>query len=151
MFGLVKLSKAFGYRVHLLRLNPKLRHERIKWLSAITGCGEEACKLYVEEVERDKEFLRAVRGLFRRYVKYYIPSRFDFMASETGGSMFFHCVSLYAFVRLVKPKIIVESGGTPGKSSAFILRALERNGGESYTRLTCLRNLLHRIKLRRSQ
>jgi hypothetical protein len=129
----IRVVRALGYRVHLLRINPRLRRQRIKWLSDLTERDESICKQYVEEVEKEKKFLRAVRSLFRRYTRNYIPSPFDFMASETGGSMFFHCVSLYAFVRLTKPEVIVETGGTPGKSSAFILRALERNGGELYT------------------
>jgi predicted O-methyltransferase YrrM len=57
----------------------------------------------------------------------YHPSRFDFMMSETGSSLFFHCVSMYVLIRLLRPEAIVETGGTPGKSSAFALRALERN------------------------
>ena len=48
--------------------------------------------------------------------------------------MFFHLVSLYALVRIARSRVVVETGGTPGKSSAFILRALERNGtGDLYT------------------
>lgn len=42
--------------------------------------------------------------------------------------MFFHLVSLYALVRIIRPHAVLETGGTPGKSSAFILRALSRNG-----------------------
>jgi predicted O-methyltransferase YrrM len=56
------------------------------------------------------------------------------MVAENGSTMFFHCVSLYAFTRLIRPSVVVETGGTPGKSSAFILRALQRNGhGHLYT------------------
>ena len=146
MLGIVRLCKALRYRFHLLLINPKLRKNRIEFLSELTGSDYDTCKLYIEEIEKDKEFLRAVTGLLKKYTRYYIPSRFDFMASETGGSVFFHSVSLYAFVRLIQPKVIVETGGTPGKSSAFILRALERNGGVSFTRSICHHRNQSRIK-----
>lgn len=129
MLGLGRLGRALRYRIHLLIINPRSRQERVKWLSGLTGFNESTCNLYIQEIEKDKEFLRAIRGLFKRHVKHYIPSLFDFMASETGGSVFFPFVSMYAFVRLIKPEIIVETGGTPGKSSAFILRALQCNRG----------------------
>src|SRR3989442_7576278 len=39
-----------------------------------------------------------------------------------------HLLVLYALVRLRKPRVLLESGVGPGSSTAFILRALQRNG-----------------------
>jgi hypothetical protein len=92
-------------------------------------------KQFIIEIERDIPFLDAVRALFVQNCVYW-PMPTDFMIDDRqpGLTMFFHAVSLYAVIRLVKPKIVVETGGTPGKSSAFMLRAMERNGfGELWT------------------
>ena len=54
--------------------------------------------------------------------------------SGRSGSVFFNEVTLYAMMRALRPMVVVETGGTPGKSTAFMLRALERNGiGHLYT------------------
>ena len=44
------------------------------------------------------------------------------------GGMGMHPVIYYALVRLVRPKVIVETGVSSGFSSRFLLLALERNG-----------------------
>jgi len=84
-------------------------------------------------VEYDRHFLRDLRAAYRKFTRYFaLPT--DFMVHASGSTYFFHAVSLYALVRLVRPRIIVETGGTPGKSSAFLLRALQRNEeGHLYT------------------
>lgn len=57
------------------------------------------------------------------------PSGTDFMLLvDSWGSQFFQFVIHYALVRLLKPEVVLETGGTPGSSSAFMLRAMQRNG-----------------------
>lgn len=114
--------------------NHTARRERAAWLCRLTGATAGEVRCYVREIESDRALIIHLRDRYRRYTTY-LPSPVDFMVEPTGGgSMFFHCVSLYVLVRVVRPHVVVETGGTPGKSSAFILRAMERNGiGELYT------------------
>ncbi len=121
-------------RLRIVARGGRSRREREEWLSGVTGASPEDLRGYISEIERDREFIRAVRRAYREHTAY-LPSPTDFMVEPTGGgSMFFHLVSLYALVRSARPHLIVETGGTPGKSSAFILRAMQRNGeGDLYT------------------
>lgn len=121
-------------RLRMVAYHPSLRRGRERWLSRLTGVPETQVRTFVVEIGRDRTFLRTLRHAFRRHTAY-LPLPTDFMVEPSrGGSMFFHLVSLYALVRIVRPRTVVETGGTPGKSSAFILRAMERNGaGELYT------------------
>lgn len=119
--------------MRLLATNPKFRRMRLNWLSALTGIPTKEVKRYISEIERDRELLKDVTQAYRQHTLY-LPMPTDFMVHPSGGTLFFHCVSMYALVRLVRPEFVVETGGTPGKSSAFLLRALERNGyGHLYT------------------
>jgi len=121
-------------RLRIVARDGRCRREREQWLSGVTGAPPQDLRGYISEIEHDREFIRAVRLAYREHTVY-LPSPTDFMVEPAGGgSMFFHLVSLYALVRSARPQRIVETGGTPGKSSAFILRAMQRNGeGELYT------------------
>jgi hypothetical protein len=114
-------------RVRLVLRNRDFRRRRALWLSQLTGTSIEEISRYVLEIESDQQFLQPIRQRLREYTAYY-PLATDFMTDGSGGSLFFHSVSLYAFARLVRPKMVVETGGTPGRSSAFLLRALQQNG-----------------------
>ena len=64
----------------------------------------------------------------------YSPRAIDFMLVDRSGSIFFNEVTLYVIVRALRPEKVLETGGTPGKSTAFILRAMQKNGrGHLYT------------------
>lgn len=120
-------------RLRIIVGNGRFRRERERWLAQLTDSTDIDVRRYVAEIERDRKFLDDVRRAYRRHTAYF-PLPTDFMTEHTGGSMFFHFVSMYALVRLVRPAVVVETGGTPGKSSAFILRAMDRNQhGELYT------------------
>ena len=103
------------------------QRRRVLWLAELTGVSERDINGFRGEIERDKEFLSAIRGTYRTHLRYF-PMPTDFMVRHDGSTLFFHCVSRYALTRAIGPEKIVETGGTPGKSSAFLLRALERNG-----------------------
>lgn len=99
------------------------------------GAGQPAAltSAYVREIEDDKPFLDTIRATLAQWTSYR-PRAVDFTMAASWGSVFFNEVALYALVRARRPVAIVETGGTPGKSAAFILRALERNGmGHLYT------------------
>lgn len=107
--------------------------ERVEWLSRLTGDSEINVRKYIREVEKDRPFIRSVRKLLLENTQYF-PLPTDFMIDNFGNTLFFHCVSLYVLVRISRPSTVVETGGTPGKSSAFILRAMEQNGlGKLFT------------------
>lgn len=111
--------------------HPRMMARREQWLAAIAGASRLDVRGAVREIRGDRAFLDPLRHAYREHTVYRAMPM-DFMVEPIGGgSMFFHLVSLYALVRLTRPATIVETGGTPGKSSAFILRAIERNGAGS--------------------
>lgn len=115
-------------RLHQALYQPKLRAARLSWLSAITGAPEARLATFVAEIRRDTVFLASLQNAYQQHLAGYSPSIFDFMVTPDGNNLFFHPISLYAFIRTMHPASVVETGGTPGKTSAFILRALNRNG-----------------------
>lgn len=64
------------------------------------------------------------------FAQYYIESeQYHGYPKEPGGSIFTsEGRSIYMLIRLLKPKKIVEIGNFLGKSSNFILKAVEMNG-----------------------
>jgi hypothetical protein len=79
-------------------------------------------------LERYREVIgREPRGSDFMYLTR-IEAAFPFrIVTEEAGGLYFHGPIHYALIRLLQPDIVVETGGTPGNSSAFILCALERN------------------------
>jgi hypothetical protein len=100
--------------------------ERVAVLARLTGQTQAAVLAAVAEIEADSAFLRGIRAGLASGSNY-APRPADFRLFDKWGSVFFFPVALYALVRLLRPAIVVETGGTPGKSSAFILRAMARN------------------------
>lgn len=88
---------------------------------------------YLREIEEDSKFIEDIRAKFSQWTDYK-PRATDFMLIRNWGSVLFNEVTLYAIVRAKRPQVMIETGGTPGKSTAFILRAMERNNtGLLYT------------------
>jgi hypothetical protein len=114
-------------RARLVLQYGQFRRLRNDSLSRLTGASFAEADRLCREVEGDRAFTAVVRGRYREHVRYF-PLPTDFMVAPDGNTMFFSCVALYALTRILRPDRIVETGGTPGKSSSFILRALERNG-----------------------
>lgn len=131
---LVRRPHALYNRLRVIVWSGHFRNERERWLSRLTGASDADVRGFISEIECDRAFVASMRNAFRRHTAY-LPLPTDFMVEPTGGgSMFFHLVTLYALLRIVRPRTVVETGGTPGKSSAFILRALDRNEeGELHT------------------
>lgn len=112
-----------------------LRYDRrrLSLLRFCAGLTFSESRILLQEIEEDHAFLTEVRDGMSRYT-HYSPRAVDFMLVDHSGSVFFNEVSLYVIVRALRPEIVVETGGTPGKSTAFILCAMHRNGyGHLYT------------------
>jgi len=133
LMAAAKRPQGVLFRLRLVANNGRFRRMRLQFLSEVTGAEPTVLAQYIREAETDRPLIRAIRAAYRRWTRY-IPLPTDFMVDSSGSTMFFHAISLYALVRVKRPAVIVETGGTPGKSSAFILRALERNQyGHLYT------------------
>ena len=100
---------------------------RLDLLAFATGLPRRDCRTLVREIEDDRAFLDPLRARLAERTSY-VPRAVDFILAGEGGSVFFNEVTLSALVRALRPRAVVETGGTPGKSTAFILRAMERNG-----------------------
>ena len=106
-------------------------------VAALAGVPRQAVRRALREIAHDVPFLSTFLSLHRTLAGRE-PRGHQFMfLSYQGGSPYFHQLVQYALVRLMQPEVVVETGGTPGNSSAFILRAMERNG----------RGILHTIDL----
>ncbi len=105
----------------------RFERRRLGLLRFCGGLSSAESRTLLQEIETDCAFLAAVCGKLSRYT-HYSPRAVDFMLVENSGSVFFNEVTLYVIVRALRPDTVVETGGTPGKSTAFILRALHRNG-----------------------
>jgi len=103
-------------------------------LASVAQADRGAARAALKEIASDTAFLGEFLKRHQRYAGRE-PKGHQFMfMSYQGGSPYFHQLVQYALVRLLRPAVVVETGGTPGNSSAFILRALERNGkGELHT------------------
>jgi predicted O-methyltransferase YrrM len=111
-------------KLKLVRLDRT--QERKRLLAFLTDAfGVDARALYTEYIQSDF----AVRCRTRReeLAHFSAPHRF-------GSIDYFGGESLYLVVRVVKPRVIVETGVLYGASSSYILEALAQNGrGELYS------------------
>jgi predicted O-methyltransferase YrrM len=114
---------------HPVLLASAVRHGmlRLRLLEFATGQPRDVLGGYIREIEDDEAFLQPFRAALARATTY-TPRAGDFMMTGESGSVLFNEVALYALVRARRPLVVVETGGTPGKSSAFILQAMMRNG-----------------------
>lgn len=109
------------------------KHARINRLSSLLKEDKKNIKLLIKKIENNAHFFDYIKNKMQRYNSY-MPSKHDFAYTTKGGSIFFPCVTLYTLMRSIKPEIVVETGGTPGKSSAAILKAFHENkNGHLYT------------------
>ncbi|UCD80000.1 MAG: class I SAM-dependent methyltransferase [Desulfobacterales bacterium] len=101
----------------------KYCRERKKLVCLLTGCEGPRVDQLIKQVGLESPFVKALAEKYaiRKF------NRGDFELSKRAGTMFFNCVTLYLLVRLLRPECVVETGGTPGKSSAFILQAMAEN------------------------
>ncbi len=99
-----------------------------RMVAALSGAQPADVRRALREIAHDKVFLSDFLHLHYTLTGRE-PRGHQFMfLSYQGGSPYFHQLVQYALVRLMQPQVVVETGGTPGNSSAFILRAMDRNG-----------------------
>lgn len=107
--------------------------QRFRLLRLATGGASAQLRSLLREIEDDIDFIGEVRRRLSAHTAY-APRAVDFMLFGRYGSVFFNEVTLYTIIRALRPEIVVETGGTPGKSTAFILRAMQANDtGHLYT------------------
>ena len=103
----------------LSRWTPQeVREERESYISRATGESITSVQAWVQEVEDDRAFLEHVEGCRLELTRQKIA----------GNSPQEDCITLYALVRALRPREVVETGMYFGASASFILRAMEQNG-----------------------
>lgn len=126
----LSMWEAFQYCHDPRSLLFHMRHvrQRVEFVATLTGQSTEDALAAIHEVEFDTQFLEELLGKHLQYLRRK-PRATDFMyLSPRAGSPYFFVVGEHAIARLLTPDMIVETGGTPGNSSAFLLRALAQNG-----------------------
>jgi hypothetical protein len=86
------------------------------WVAALSGASEPQVLRALDEVRSDRALFHAIERAHRDGGR---PSYIEIDAP----------FELYAIARLVRPRHVVEVGVSSGVSSAYLLRACERNGG----------------------
>ena len=92
----------------------------VQFLSSVTRTSMEQVRTHILELSKDHEFFEMMQISLEKLAD----------ATQEGirtGEIRVHSYSLYVIVRLLKPDLIVETGVANGKSSAFILRAIDMN------------------------
>ena len=107
----------------------KLQEGHIRFVAKLSSVKENCVESYLWKLNNDTTFFKALE---RRYMQAwpnarFYPHYFETKYPSPGGSIFFQAVTMYLLVGAVQPRIVVETGGGMGKSTAFILKALEDN------------------------
>ena len=84
---------------------------------AILGTTKRRVRELLDELEGEKSFVESVN------------KSLESLPTGTGrGAMTLEAELLYVLIRIIKPEVVVETGVGAGKSSAFILKAMQKNG-----------------------
>ena len=108
----------------------KCNFYNLKTVSNFLSIAESALSDYYRELQSDNEFLQKINSQIE-----YVRNRWGFNKAIFGKQIIesidwfaFQRVLLYVLIRHLKPKLVLETGVYYGGNSAFILRALEKNG-----------------------
>jgi len=104
-------------------LTPNNKHHLAHTISVVTNCPVSTVLAYFEEIEHDE------------HLKTHIHARVltsPFRYSCDSEAMFGRRLGWYAFVRVLKPKTVVETGVDKGLGSIVLCAALLRNGQEGF-------------------
>lgn len=85
------------------------------WVERLAGCSAALAARRIHEAQRE---VRLFRHLAREHAR---EGRASYIEIDAP-------LELYALVRILRPRHVVEVGVSSGVSSAYLLRALERNG-----------------------
>ncbi len=99
----------------------------VNFLASSTGVSADQVVSTCHELASDKSFFSEMAPSLNELAGH------NAEGLETG-EIRIHSYTLYTLVRLLKPKVMVETGVANGKSSSFILNAMRRNGiGKLYS------------------
>jgi len=92
--------------------------DRLRLMALIFDCQVSDVEQYVNELEEDIDF------------QTHLAHKRDALAERgfKGSADNSDCTTIYVLIRLLKPKIVVETGVQFGASSAHILKAMSHNG-----------------------
>ncbi len=88
----------------------------VAWVAALTGASAPTAARYVSEAARDGRLFRHLAAEHAR------EGRRSYVEIDAP-------LELYALVRILRPRHVLEVGVSSGVSSAYLLRALEANAG----------------------
>ena len=129
----------YSHDPRLVAFHFKHLRRAFRMVEALTGASDDAIRAAYREVATDAAFLEGLAGRYQEVTgretagwNYMFLTgsepRFPFRLVEAeSGGFYFHAFVYYALIRVFKPERAVETGGTPGVSTAFLLKAMERN------------------------
>jgi predicted O-methyltransferase YrrM len=91
----------------------------VSFLQAMTGFATDRVRQTLLELENDEVFFLAIGKALQQLA--------DWANQMNTGDLRVHAHTIYTVTRLLKPAVMVETGVANGKSSAFILRAMQLN------------------------
>jgi Methyltransferase domain len=116
----------------ILEISLSRRNNELALLSLASWLDVDSSQVlhFYREIIEDKEFLKAVSIKIESNIdfKSSIPGLFTKVPIENPDWFGLQRILLYCLTRLLKPKIVVETGVYYGGNTAFILNALDRNG-----------------------
>lgn len=130
MFSVLKVARPRHFLKALLHPAAELRafkyhYRRVgrgEFVSFLSGAGAERLAGVEADLAANERFLARLKEKLKAHPDGY------------GGQMTREAPAVYALIRLLKPRAVVETGVADGVTSSYILRALEDNGqGKLYS------------------
>lgn len=112
-------AKRVAKEIEILNSIPPEKYDeiRVERLSSLLQVSKQAVMDTVSEINSDTAFMD------------FFESMLAFLGQQMQSvSSLIDCKTIYCVARIVKPLVVVETGVDYGGSSAFLLRALDRNG-----------------------
>lgn len=104
-------------------LHPLNKAHLICFISLITGKKFSEIEGYIKEIEKDEEL--------KKHIKHYTKKNKSKIAADLEPK-YGRRIGWYAFVRALKPKIVVETGVDKGLGACILLAALKKNVEEGH-------------------
>lgn len=136
-----RLGRAFGYYTPKLerilrwtllskevtnftyRLTPANQEYLAHAVSVVTGVPYSVAIAYLSEIEEDEKIRRHIADAVRRSPERYVSDDICAYGRRIGW---------YAFVRILKPRVVVETGVDKGHGAVLLCAALMRNAAEGF-------------------
>jgi predicted O-methyltransferase YrrM len=104
-------------------LSDKNKMYMVQFISVVTGCDVKVIKKYIQEIEGNKDLIKKIKSKIE-------VSNYRYMADKEIH--FGRRICWYAFVRAVKPKVVVETGVDKGLGACILTAALLKNSQEGF-------------------